>query len=397
MTMDLGRTWGEIDLDALAANFRDIRQLIPGETKIMVPVKADAYGHGVGEVARTLVDEGADMFGVASLDEALELRAEGIFLPILILSPAGFGEVTEIIENALACTVTNVPFADRLSRAAVASQRVASVHIEIDTGMGRSGVLPEDAVAFVKQINDLAGLRIEGIFTHFSNAEDADKSFAHDQLERFYRVLGELRETGYNVGICHAANSAALIDLPPSIFDMVRPGLILYGLYPSTSVARRIEARRVMSLKTRVVHVQHLPVGASVSYGRTYRVARPSTIATISVGYGDGYDRAFSNVGRVLVRGKSAPIVGTICMDLTMVDVTEIPGVSVDDEVVLLGTDGNEEITADELARLSGTISYEIIARIGPRVPRVYMRNGEPFKVRTLLGERLVREWGAGA
>lgn len=393
--MDFGRTWGEIDLDALAHNFRAIRRLVPPDTKIMVPVKADAYGHGVGEVARTLVEEGADMFGVASLDEALELKSEGIYLPILVLSPAGFGEVSEIVENGLACTITNLPFATRLSEAAVRLHKLASVHIEIDTGMGRSGVLPEDTVGFFEQVVALEAIRIEGVFTHFSNAEEPDKSFAQQQLDRFRSVLGELTTRGYDVGLRHAANSAALIDLSPSIFDMVRPGLILYGLYPSPAVARRIEARRVMSLKTRVVHVQQLPVGASVSYGRTFRVARPSTIATISVGYGDGYDRAFSNVGRVLVRGRSAPIVGTVCMDLTMIDVTEIPGVSVDDEAVLLGADGEEEITADELARLSGTISYEIIARIGPRVPRVYLRDGEPYKVRSLLGERLVRELGA--
>jgi alanine racemase len=381
-----GRAWVEIDLDQLKANLGKVREWVGPERKILVAVKADAYGHSSVAVSRALVEEGASMLGVASLEEAIEIKRGGAGIPVLILSPSSFVEIPEIVAEGFVSTVSNMEYARRLSFAAGAAGKRMRVHIEVDTGMGRTGVGYEVAADFIEEVGDLGPIEVEGVFTHFADAESQDRAFACEQLRRFNGVLEELKARGMEIPIVHAANSASLLNLKGSHFNMVRPGLIVYGIYPSEWVEKAIGVKPVMTFKARVAHLNHVPKGGSVSYGRTYRTERDSVIAVVSVGYADGYPRALSNKGEMLIRGRRFSIVGVVCMDLTMVDVTGHPEISIGDEVVLMGRSGDEEITANELAMVSGTISYDIICSVGPRVPRVFLKHGRAVRVKSLVG-----------
>ncbi len=382
--MVAGRVWVEVDLDLLRENCRRVKAWVK-DSKLLVAVKADAYGHGSVEVSRALLGCGVDMLGVASVDEGTELRRAGIDIPILVLSPAGLDEVGQALDDHLLTSVSDFEYVQCLSEEAQRRCVTATVHIEIDTGMGRTGVISQEAVQFVRQVTAVDDIEVEGIFTHFASAE-SDLDFSREQLARFRQVLEGLEHEGIQIPLRHAANSAAILGLEGSFFNMVRPGLIIYGLYPSPSVKRSVAVSPVMSMKSRVMHLNRIARGQSVSYGRTFRASRSSLVATVSVGYGDGYPRSLSNCGSVLIRGRRAPIVGVVCMDLTMVDVTDLPEVKLGDEVVLIGSSDGERVTADEVAAQAGTISYEITTSIGPRVPRVFLSNGRAVKVRSLLG-----------
>jgi alanine racemase len=383
-------TWAEIDLEAVSYNLRQIRNRVePNGAKILAVVKDNAYGHGAVEVSRTAADIPVHMLGVATVEEAVELRQVGIELPILLLCCILPEQAGEVVRSGITQTVCDLSICESLSEEANRLGKQAKVHVKIDTGMGRIGVRYDEAAHFVKSVAQFPRLTVEGIFTHFASA-GVDTAFTNLQLERFNSVISELDRMGIHVPLKHAANSAAILALPPSYsgsagipslrsraglpalpLNMVRPGLMIYGLYPSGS-PREIDLKPALSLKTRVVHLKEVPAGWSISYGRTYIAQKPTMVATLAIGYGHGYNTRLSNSGEVLIGGVRVPIIGVICMDQCLCDVTHVPGVSVGDEAVLIGKQGSEEITADDVARKAGTISYEVFCAISARVPRVY-------------------------
>jgi len=367
------RTWVVIDLDKFKRNVRALKGVTPG-VKILAAVKADAYGHGARETARTLKEEGIDMLGVASIDEACDLKA--IDLPIVILSPTSINNIPKLLAEDFIPTLSYYPFAEELNKSAKMVNKKVKVHIEIDTGLGRTGIPWEEGVDFVLQVLELKNLKLDGIFTHFSEPEKIDSDFTSRQINRFKSVIHGLTKKGIRIPLIHTASTAAILNFPDSYFNMIRPGLILYGLYPSDRCIRRVQVEPILSLYTKVCQLKWVPPGTPISYDRTYVTKKSQRIATLWVGYGDGYPRCLSSKGSVIIRGRRAKVVGKVCMDLTMVDVTHIPEIEVGDKVTLIGKDGSLEITADEVAKLAGTINYEITTGISPRVTRVYVNNG---------------------
>ncbi len=368
-------TRAEIDLSAIAANVRLACRLAGPATQVMAVVKADAYGHGAVAAAQTALGAGATWLGVAIPEEAIPLRAAGIACRILVLSPITPEQADLVIAHGLDQCVGDLSQVEALDRAARAGGRVLRLHLKVDTGMGRVGIRPEGVRQVAEKIRALPSVRLAGLMTHFAEAEAEEPDFAREQLARFEeaaRDLASLLEGG--MPLRHAANSAALLFLPEARLDLVRPGIMLYGCHPR---GRRHPAepalRPALRLRTAISQLKDIPRGASVSYGRSFVAPQDIRVATLPIGYADGLGRLLSNRGQVLIGGRRAPIIGRICMDMTMVDVTAIPGVQVGDEAVLIGRQGAEEITADEVAELQGTLSYEILCRIGPRVPRVYL------------------------
>jgi alanine racemase len=364
-------TWVEVDLEAIAYNVRQIKEIVGPEVDILAVLKADAYGHGAITVARTALNNGASVCGVASVNEGMKLRDAGINAPILVLGYTPAWLARDALLNDITLTLYDTDVARAFSRAAVDLRRTARVHIKVDTGMGRLGLLPDQIVDFVEEIRDLPGLDLEGLFTHFSVADDESLSYTRGQLERFQWALGQLKEIGVTFRSIHCANSAALLRLSKARFDMVRLGLAMYGLQPSSNVSLPPGFRPAMTWKTTIAQVKTLPPGSYVSYGNTYQTEREETIAVIPVGYADGFRRAPTRWHSVLVRGQRAPIVGRVCMDQTMISVDHIPNVRVGDEVVLIGPQRSDKITAEEVAGWLGTINYEVVSEILARVPRV--------------------------
>lgn len=360
-------TYAEISLNAIKHNIGEIRKLIAPYVKFMAVVKANAYGHGAVAVSRAAIEAGADYLAVANLREALELREAGIVSPVLILTESPTSVMDEIIQYDLAQTVYSFSEAKALSDEAQKRKKTASVHVKVDTGMGRVGVLPSEAVAFIRKISSLPGLKLEGLFTHFAKAEDPHDNFTIDQLQKFKQIASKVD----HIPIKHSANSAAVLFHPETHLDMVRVGLMMYGLYPIGSSRRLINLKPALSFKSRITYLKKIPAGTPLSYGCTYVTPSETTIATIPVGYADGFSRRLSNRGQVIIRGKRYPVVGRVTMDLTMVNVGEAK-VEVGDEVVLIGEQNGQIISTDELASLEDTISYEIVCGIGKRVPRIY-------------------------
>jgi alanine racemase len=381
-------TWVEVDLDRFRRNLGAIRSAIGDARRILLVVKADAYGHGAVEIAHHAVRAGVNMLGVATLHEGIELRASGIIAPIVILSPSLPGEVEEIVEHQLTPSVSSVGFAERLSARCVSQQVLGRFHVEVDTGMGRTGVDDSDALDFIARVVTLPNLRLEGMFTHFPDADAGRTEFTTDQIRRFGDLLRALELRNIQVPIRHAANSAGLLSVPDSCFDMVRPGILAYGFYPTAEVPRTVPVEGILSFRTRVVQLREIPPGRYLSYGRTYRTTGWTRVAVLPVGYGHGYPWQLSNRGQVLVRGARASIVGRVTMDLTMIDATMIDDVAVGDEVILWGEQGGDRIGLDEVASWAGTIPYDLLCSMGKRVVRVYMEEGRPRKVLTLIGER---------
>ncbi len=364
-------TIAEIDLDALSYNYNQLKWIVGKDVAAAPVIKADAYGHGAVRVATRLEKEGADMFIVAFIEEGIELREAGIKTPILIAGAFLPEDAGHIIRWNLTPVVFTISQVDALASSAKRFDRRIKVHIKVDTGMGRLGLAPEDLADFAGEIIRRKNIAIEGIMTHFAQADIEDSEFAIRQLNVFNGVLEELRRNGINPPVIHAANSAAIIRLKKSHFNMVRPGLMLYGVFPIDK-KWDISLKPVMLLRSKVVQIKRIPEGSSVGYGKSFIARRESLIATIPIGYADGYSRRLSNSGNVIIRGKKASVAGNVCMDMTMVDVTDHHGVCVGDEVVLIGRQGDELIAAEDLARLTGTIPYEILSCIGKRVPRVY-------------------------
>jgi alanine racemase len=367
-------TWLEVDLEAIAGNVRGLQEIVGPGVGLMAVLKADGYGHGAARVARTALNNGARMLAVACLAEAVTLRHAGIDGPILILGYTPPWQARDLLLNQVTPTVFDLDVAGALSRA-VAALRPASgtvpVHVKVDTGMARLGLAPYEVLPFVERLASLPGIDMEGIFTHFSTAENPDQTYARWQLDQFSQVLSQLTRAGLRPRLVHAANSAATLTLPASHFNLVRVGIALYGLAPGPEVPLPAGLRPAVQWKTQVAQVRCLPPGAFVGYGNTYRTERAQSIATIPVGYADGFRRAPLHWPYVLVRGQRVPIVGRVSMDQTMLDVTEVPGVRQGDEVVLIGRQGDAEITVDQVAAALGTINYEVVSEILARVPRV--------------------------
>lgn len=365
-------TYAEIDLSAIRDNVTAIRERVGYGVKIMPAVKANGYGHGAVEVSQACLDGGADVLGVSSIHEAIELRDAGYEIPILILGCSVPEAVEPIVQYYVSATVCDVGFAKILSDAAVKFDKSARVHIKIDTGMGRIGVRPEEAVELAQTIASLPGLLIEGVFTHFPCSDEEDRSFTLSQTDTFRNVAIQLKRGGIEAPILHTSNSGAILAYPESDFNAVRPGIMIYGYYPSRIVPRSISIREALTLKTRIVFLKEIERGTSVSYGRTYTTKRKSKVATLPIGYADGYSRALSNRGLAAIRGCKAPVIGRICMDQCLVDVTDVPGVELGDEVILYGG-GYDFLSVTAIADMLGTISYEVLCDIGKRVPRVYV------------------------
>lgn len=361
-------TWAEVNLRNLLYNFKQVKRLLTPRTKIMVTVKADAYGHGLIPVASKLAVCGADFFGVASIDEGILLRKAGINLPILVLGMILKEDIKPLFKYGLVPTVCSEELASSLNREAARRKRPINVHVKVDTGMGRIGVMPLDAESLIERISKMKFISIEGIFTHFAFA-GMDRKFTLHQISLFNRLISKLNSLGIKVPFLHCANSMGIIDYKRGHFNMVRPGLVIYGLYPKAGL--KLKLKPVLSLKSKVVYCKRVPKGHGISYGHSYITKRDTSIATLPIGYGDGYPRNLSNIAGVLIGGKRFKISGRVCMDQIMVDVGDAK-VKIGDEVVLIGSQGKRKITSEELAELAETIPYEIVCGLGSRVPRVY-------------------------
>lgn len=368
-------TWAEIDLAAIKHNLKVIKKAA-GNTKIMAMVKANAYGHGMLEVSKICRQERVDFFGVASLDEALSLKQAITDVPILVMGYIPPDDAEMVVAEDIRPCIFTLKAAEAMSQAAVRLNRQVHLHIKLDTGMGRIGFLPDrDSLAILQKIAALPGVQIEGIFTHLAEADIENSSFTVEQIRTFIAFIRELEARGIDIPLKHCSNSAALINFPEAHFNMIRAGIILYGLYPAPDSRRdKLDIIPVMTLKSRVSYVKTLPAGHSISYGRTYYCQQATRVATVPIGYADGYSRLLSNRAWAVIRKKKVPLVGNVCMDMCMFDVTRVGEVKEGDEVILFGR-SEDGVTADNLATAMGTINYEIVSALGSRVPRIF-KNG---------------------
>lgn len=365
--------WAEIDLNAVRHNLAEIRRLVGPQVEIMAVVKAEAYGHGAVKIAQTALRSGANRLGVALPEEGIALRKAGINAPILVFSPLQTDQAETMVRYDLTSTICMLEPAVALSRAAIAAGKEVPFHVKLDTGMNRIGIPAHEGIVFIKKIQSLPGIIFEGIFSHLATADERDKEYARYQMKTFNKAIADLKNEGLLPPKVHLANSAGIIDLPLAYYNLVRPGIILYGMYPSPEVETdRIRLQPVFSLKTKVVFKKRVPQGSAVSYGRKYITPRETTIVTLPIGYADGWSRRLSGKAEVLISGKRFPIVGAICMDLCMVDVGDEP-VEIGQEVVLIGSQGAERVTAEEIGSHLGTINYEVTCMINDRVPRRYL------------------------
>jgi len=385
--LDTAPLWAEIDLNAIAHNVRELRQITRPEARLMAVVKANGYGHGAVEVSRCALQNGASILGVARIEEGILIRKAGISVPILVFGYTLPQQAGDLLHYDLTQSVHTIASAQQLSQIAASLADTIKIHLKVDTGMGRLGLSPQnfqsdrpekidmDTVAETLSIAGLEGLELDGIFTHFASADSADKAYAEYQLDLFLNYLRRLQNAGLNPALKHAANSGALIDMPRSHLDLVRPGIAIYGLYPSDEVdLQRISLKPAMALKSQIIQLKKVPAGFNISYGSTYTTRHPTTIATVPIGYADGLNRRLSSHGQMLVGGQRVPIVGRVCMDLTMLDVGNVKNVQMGDEVVVFGQQGNETLSVDEMAAMLDTINYEIVTGISARVPRIYLK-----------------------
>jgi alanine racemase len=371
MSQEQPLTWAEVDLAAVAHNVREVKRWLGPDIHLLPIVKANAYGHGAVEISRAVLKAGADALGVARVEEGVQLRMARVYAPILIMGHTPLWDAEEVVAHALTPTVNSVELAGELSR--IAERRMVSlpVQIKVDTGLIRYGSLPEEAIQLAAELSRIPNLNLEGIYTHFACGEDEDPDYTRDQLDRFQGVVHVLRERGIEFRFQHAGH-VTNVGMPDLQLNMVRIGLAIYGLSPASNMAAEMELRPAMTLKSRIVRLACIPAGHTVGYGRTFTAARDSRIGTVPIGYGDGLDWRLQNRGWALVRGQRVPIVGRVSMDNITIDLTEIDQVELGDEVVLLGTQAGERISAEELAALSGTISYDVPCSVTSRVPRVY-------------------------
>ena len=381
------RTWAEVDLDAIAHNIKEIRKITNPSAQLMAVVKADAYGHGFLEVTKTLLENGADRLAVATLREGEQLRSRGVQVPILVLGALMEEDIEDYINFNITPNVFSYETAHAISYIAEKKEKVTKIHIKLDTGMSRIGFLTgennEKVVEEIIKISKLPYIEIEGIFSHFSTSDEYDDSYTRLQFKRFTDVINMLEERGLHIPIKHICNSAAIMMYPEMHMDMVRPGVILYGMYPSDEVDKsKLDLKPAMTLKAKVTLVKEVEPGRGVSYGKEYITDRVTKIATVPIGYADGYLRRLAKDGKMIVHGQQVPIIGRICMDQCMIDVTNVHNIERGDEVILFSDKG---ITVDDLARWLDTINYEVTCVIGKRIPRIYKKNGKAVKVLNYL------------
>ena len=388
----LGPTWVEINLDAIANNVKNIKKLIGKKKELMAVVKGNAYGHDILEIASVVLNNGATRLAVARLEEGIFLRKTGVTVPILVLGLTLKQQAELLVSYNITPTVCEYEMIEKLSESAIKEDKVVKVHLKVDTGMGRIGIFPHDILRFIRRIRALKNVEIEGIFTHFSVADEKDKTYTEEQFRKFMEVLTVLEKEEIKIPIKHVGNSATLLDLPHMWLDLVRPGISVYGLYPSREVQKTVKLIPAHTFKTRIVFLKELSMGESIGYGRTYTTnQRRTKVASLPLGYADGYNRLLSNQGEVLVRGRRFPVIGRVCMDQCVIDVTNLPQVEIGDEVVLWGRQGQGEITVEEIADKIKTINYEVVHMPDKkRVPKLFIKNGRPWKVKTMLGEKLL-------
>lgn len=383
---DVRPAFAEINLDNLEYNVNNIKKL-SGKSEMIGVVKADAYGHGAIEVAETILKNGVTRLAVAVITEAVELRKAGIKVPIMILGYTPLNFAQDIIDYDIQPTVFSYDYASKLSSIAKDQNKKVRIHIALDTGMGRIGFLPcEDSVNAVYEISKLIGIEIEGLFSHFSTADESDKTYSQQQYKKYKWFSEELHKKGVSIKVRDLSNSAAITDLPETHFDAVRPGIILYGYYPSREVEMdKLPLKHVMTLKANIVHIKKLKKGEYISYGRKFKCERDSIIATLPIGYADGYTRRLGKDAKVIINDSFAPVVGRICMDQCMVDITDIENVKVGDEVILMGKSEHCSMDAEDIANILGTISYEVLCMISKRIPRIYIKDDKIVKVRNYI------------
>ena len=388
----LGPTWVEINLDAIANNVKNIKELIGEKKELMAVVKGNAYGHDILEASLVFLKNGASRLAVARLEEGILLRKTGITVPILVLGLTLKQQAELLVSYSITPTVSEYDMIEKLSESGFKQDKIVIVHLKVDTGMGRIGIFPNHILNFIKKVKALKNVEIEGILTHFSVADEKDKSYTEKQFGKFIEVLTFLEKEEIRIPIKHVGNSATLLDLPHMWLDLVRPGISVYGLYPSREVQKTVKLIPAHSFKTRIVFLKELPAGEYIGYGRTYITRQKRTVvASLPVGYADGYNRLLSNQGEVLVRGRRFPVIGRVCMDQTMIDVTNLPQVEIGDEVVLWGRQEQEEIKIEEIADKIKTINYEVIHMPDKkRVPKLFIKNGKPYKIKSMLGEKLL-------
>jgi alanine racemase len=367
-------TRAEINLRSLHFNLEGIRKKVGPHVRLMGIVKANAYGHGIIEVAHALNKFGIDYLGVGFLEEGILLRNHGITTPILVLGGVLGSQVEDFLEYNLDITVSSIEIAERINaEVRTNGGRKPRIHLKIDTGMERLGVRWEHAPKFLERVKQLSNLQLIGIYSHFATADEKDKSFAYEQLQRFQKILKYAEDLGMEIPCKHIANSGAILDIPESYFSMVRPGILLYGIYPSLETSECVSLRTVLELKSKVVYIKEVLEGMTVSYGRQYLVPQKTKIATVPIGYGDGYNRLLSNAARVVIGGKKYPVVGAVCMDQIMVDIGLDTNMHVGDDVTLIGRESDETVTAWDLALMMKTVPYEVLTNIASRVPRFYL------------------------
>ena len=378
--------WAEIDLDPKKYNIDSIKRRVDTKELIAV-VKADAYGHGALDVSKTLVENGATKLAVAVITEAMELRHGNINTPIMILGYTPLEFAADLINYDIEQTIFDLEYATKLSEIALNLGKKAKVHVALDTGMGRIGFLINDnSLNEILKISSLKGLEVVGIFTHFATADESDKNYSNKQYKKFTDFNEKLVSKGVNIPLKHVSNSGAIIDMPNTYLDGVRAGIVLYGYYPSEDVLKQnLDLKKAITIKTQVAHVKILDKNEYVSYGRKFKTERKSIIATLPIGYADGYSRALTGKAKVIINGKFAPVVGTICMDQCMIDVTDIGDVHVGDEVIVLGKDKDLKFDADDMAKAMGTINYEVLCMIKQRIPRVYIEDGKVKSIRNYI------------
>ncbi len=371
--MDLTKrpVWTEIDLECYRRNLARVRQCVGSGPLIMAIVKADAYGHGAINLARVAVQSGADRLGVAIIEEGVQLRRAGVKGPIQAIGLCSPAQVNAALDNDIIITLSEKSLAREFNRRAQAAGKKLKVHVKVDTGMGRVGTQPENAVELVREVKNLKNLELEGLMSHMTSADEREKEYSYKQFQCFQDVIGALEGQGMEIPLRHIANSATIIDLSHMALDMVRPGIMTYGLWPSAEVNReQVSLEPILEWKANLVQVKKVPPGSYISYSRTYVTTKKQCLAILPLGFADGYSRLLTNQGEVLIRGQRAPVRGRVCMDQIVVDVTEIDDVTIGDEAVIIGRQGDEEITADEIAGKIGTINYEVVCKINKRVPR---------------------------
>ncbi|MBQ4068726.1 MAG: alanine racemase [Lachnospiraceae bacterium] len=387
------RGYVTIDLDAVYSNIESLKANVKKETKFIAVIKTDGYGHGAVPIAK-VISEQVEAYGVATLDEAVNLRMHNINKPIFIIGYTHNSQFKRLIENDCRCTIFTEESAKELSDVAVELNKTANIHLKIDTGMSRIGFKDnEKSIEIISRISKMPGINIEGIFTHFYASDESDKEPAKVQYRRFTRFINSLENIGINIPVKHCSNSAAIMDLDEFNMGYVRAGIAMYGLMPSESIINKsIALKPALEWKSHVIFVKEIEAGTGVSYGATFVADKQMKIATVPIGYGDGYSRALSNKGYVLIRGKKAPILGRVCMDQFMVDVTEISEVCIDDEVTLIGKDGEYEITAQELGAMANSFNYEVVCDISKRIPRIYFKDDEVVCTKDCFEDRYAVE-----